>query len=193
MKTLIEQARFVCLDTETTGLNPKSGGRVCEVACLVSQNKKRVASYSTLINPQVCIMPDVIKIHGITDAMVASKPVFKEIAPKITEIFEGSVLVGHNAKFDINFLQSEFEKAGQILPNCIILDTLKYARLHGHFQSNRLGDVSNELGVSSQGWHRAMADTIMTEKIFYYFLLKFQDMGAKTIEDLVKLQERKCL
>ena len=193
MNNLIEQARFVCLDTETTGLSPACGGRICEVALLVSQAQKRVASYSTLVNPQVFIMPDVVKIHGITNEMVATKPIFKEIAPKIREMLEGSVLICHNADFDTKFLRYEFELLGQTMPECIILDTLKYARLHGNFSRNRLGIIAQELGISSEGWHRAMADTIMTEKIFYYFLLKFKETGAKTVADLFNLQERRCL
>lgn len=193
MNSLIEQARFVCLDTETTGLSPACGGRICEVALLVSQAQKRLASYSTLINPQVFIMPDVVKIHGITNEMVATKPIFKEIAPKIREMLEGSVLICHNADFDTKFLRYEFELLSQTMPECTILDTLKYARLHGNFSRNRLGIIAQELGLSSQGWHRAMADTIMTEKIFYYFLLKFKENGARTVADLFNLQERRCL
>lgn len=193
MNTLIENACFVCLDTETTGLSPDSGGRICEVALLSSQSQKRVASYSTLINPQVFIMPEVIAIHGITNEMVASKPIFKDIAPKIRELLEGNVLICHNADFDTKFLRHEFETIGQTMPACTILDTLKFARMHGNFKRNRLGLIAQELGISSQGWHRAMADTIMTEKIFYYFLLKFKDKGAKTIEDLFNLQNRRCL
>jgi exonuclease, DNA polymerase III, epsilon subunit family len=193
MNTLIENATFVCLDTETTGLTPDTGGKICEVALLASRAQKRIASYGTLINPQVFIMPDVIAIHGITNEMVQDKPVFKDIAPKIRELLEGNVLICHNADFDTKFLRHEFEQIGQSMPNCTILDTLKYARLHGHFKRNRLGLIAQELGVSSQGWHRAMADTIMTEKIFYYFLFKFKDMGARTLQDLFNLQNRRCL
>lgn len=193
MNTLIENAIFVCLDTETTGLDPLRDGKICEVALLSSCAQRRVASYASLINPGIFIMPEVIAIHGITNEMVSDKPIFKEIAPKIREFLEGNVLICHNADFDTKFLRHEFENIGEDMPNCTILDTLKYARLHGNFKRNRLGLIAQELGISSQGWHRAMADTIMTEKIFYYFLLKFKDMGAKTVEDLFNLQNRRCL
>ena len=151
MKTLIENAKFVCLDTETTGLSPDLGGRICEVAMLSSQAQKRVVSYSTLINPQVFIVPEVIAIHGITNEMVASKPVFKVIAPKIRELLQGNVLICHNADFDTKFLRSEFENIGEDMPSCTILDTLKFARMHGNFKRNRLGLIAQELGISSQG------------------------------------------
>lgn len=189
--TLIENASFVCLDTETTGLSPAGGGRICEVAALVSKGGKRVVSFSTLINPQVVIQPEVISIHGITNEMVAKSPVFEHVAPTLIDMLCGSVLICHNADFDVAFLQAEFENVGLKMPQCIILDTLKFARCNGSFSRNRLGIIAKELGISNDGWHRAMADTVMTEKIFYYFLNKFKRHGAKTVGDLVEFQTKK--
>jgi len=190
-ETLLENARFVCLDTETTGLSPLEGGRICEIALLASARGMRLASYCTLINPQVIMGPEVIKIHGITNEMVAQSPVFEHIAPALIDYMQGGVLVCHNADFDISFLEAEFANIGLKMPRCIILDTLKFARCHGRFSRNRLGVVAQELGISSEGWHRAMADTVMTEKIFYYFLNKFRREGARTVGDLCGLQTRK--
>lgn len=190
-ETLLENARFVCLDTETTGLSPQEGGRVCEIALLASARGQRLGSYCALINPQTVISPEVIKIHGITNEMVAGSPVFGDIAPALIDYMQGGVLVCHNADFDVSFLEAEFANIGLKMPQCIVLDTLKFARCHGSFSRNRLGIVARELGISSEGWHRAMADTVMTEKIFYYFLNKFRRAGAKTVGDLCALQTRK--
>ena len=190
-ETLIENARFVCLDTETTGLSPLEAGRICEIALLSSAGGKRLASYCTLINPRGPISPEVSKIHGITNEMVAQSPVFAAVAPALIDYMQGGVLVCHNADFDIAFLEAEFAAIGLKMPQCIVLDTLKFARRHGGFSRNRLGIIAQELGISSEGWHRAMADTIMTEKIFYYFLNKFRREGARTVGDLCNLQTRK--
>ena len=76
----IEEAKFICLDTETTGLDPLHGGRICEVAMLGSRGGERAGSYATLLNPQVVISPEVTAIHGITNEMVASAPSFADIA-----------------------------------------------------------------------------------------------------------------
>ena len=191
LDTLIEDASFVCMDTETTGLSPAGDGRICEIAVLASRGGKRLSTFSTLINPQIPIAPDVTKIHGITNDMVASSPVFEAVAPQLLSMMEGGILVFHNADFDMAFLEAEFASIGLKMPPCIILDTLKFARRHGSFTRNRLGIIAQELGIGSEGWHRAMADTVMTEKIFYYFLSKFKKQGAKTIGDLCALQTKK--
>lgn len=191
MNTLIENASFVCLDTETTGLNPLAGGRICEVALLASKGGRRTASFSSLLNPQVFIEPDVTAIHGITNEMVAQSPKFEDIAPKLLGLLEDSVLICHNADFDTSFLINEFNLIGLKMPPVVILDTLKFARTNGNFTKNRLGNIAQQLGISSDGWHRAMADTVMTEKIFYYFMYKFKHAGAKTVADLHALQTKK--
>lgn len=187
----INEAKFVCLDTETTGLSFPTGGRICEVALLASKNGQRINEYSTLINPETFISPDVTAIHGITNEMVACAPRFKDIALTLSEHLEGSVLICHNVGFDVPFLQSEFDNIGLKMPAVQTLDTLKFARTHGCFSRNRLGIIAAELGFSCEGWHRAMADTVMAEKIFYHFLKYFMQAGAKTVEDLVELQTKK--
>lgn len=191
METLIENASFVCLDTETTGLKPLAGGRICEIALLASKGGKRTGTLSTLLNPQVIITPDVTAIHGITNEMVAQSPKFEDIAMQLISYLDGSVLICHNADFDTAFLANEFNLIGLKMPQVIILDTLKFARTNGNFERNRLGNIAQALGISSEGWHRAMADTVMTEKIFYYFMYKFKRAGAKTVADLHALQTKK--
>lgn len=191
INTPIEDAVFVCLDTETTGLSPLSGGRICEVALLASKKGQRANSFTTLINPQMSMHPEVVAIHGITNAMVANSPVFEQIAPMLIDQLSGNILICHNADFDIAFLRSEFENIGLKMPPCLILDTLKFARCNGNFTKNRLGVIAQELGISNDGWHRAMADTVMTEKIFYHFVSKFKRCGARTVGDLMAFQTKK--
>jgi DNA polymerase-3 subunit epsilon len=190
-ETLLEAARFVCLDTETTGLSPLGGGRVCEIACLASRGGMRAGALCTLINPGAPISPEVTKIHGITNEMVAKSPSFSGVAPALIDMLQGGVIVCHNADFDITFLEAEFAAVGLKMPQCIVLDTLKFARRHGSFSRNRLGIIAKELGISNEGWHRAMADTVMTEKIFYYFLNQFRRAGARAVGDLCDLQTKK--
>lgn len=189
----IEEVKFICLDTETTGLDPANGGRICEVAMLGSQGGERAGAYCTLLDPQIYISPEVTAIHGITNEMVKDSPKFGDIAFNMIDFLQGNVLICHNADFDVSFLRKEFELLGLSMPQVTILDTLKFARVHGSFSRNRLGIIAQELGFSSEGWHRAMADTIMTEKIFYYFVAKFKEMGASTLGDLVALQSRKVI
>lgn len=188
---LIHEAKFAFLDTETTGMSPAQGARICEVAVVTNGAMIEKAEFATIINPGCIIPQEVINIHGITNAMAAAAPRFEAIAPDLINILEGSVIVCHNADFDIPFLAYEFARCGLRLPRSVVLDTLKFARKNGTFKKNNLGFIVNELGLSNEGWHRAMADAKMTEKVFYYFLAKFKAAGAKTVGDLEDLQIKK--
>ena len=79
----LSKIKFACLDTETTGLSPDDGGRICELAVSVSQGGRPVEEFSTLLNPGMPMHPEVIAIHGITNEMVASAPKFADILPKL--------------------------------------------------------------------------------------------------------------
>ena len=186
--TPIENIKFACLDTETTGLCASAGGKICEIAVSVSQNGHKLEEFSTLLNPQVPMHPDVIAIHGITNEMVATAPVFAEIVPQLLGLLDGCVLVAHNADFDLGFLRQEMQSCGLRLPEYPVLDTLKLARKNGKFERNKLGIIAQTLGISADGAHRAMADVRMTEKILYCFLQDFINGGVKTWEELAPYQ-----
>ena len=184
----IKDLKFACFDTETTGLSPEGGGRICEIAVCVSQGGKPLEQFSTLVNPQCPIHPDVVAIHGITSEMAAAAPTFKQILPQLQGLFDGAVLVAHNADFDIGFLKNEFALAGVAYPDYPVLDTLKMARKSRLFVKNNLGLIAQEIGISADGWHRAMADTKMLEKILYHLLNVLCARGARTWPELERSQ-----
>ncbi len=182
---------FAFLDTETTGLSPLQGARLCEVAIVLSKDGYHLEKFSSLINPGCIIPQEVINIHGITNEMVRTAPRFADIAPQILSLLQDAVLVCHNADFDVPFLQAEMLRVGLRLPQLTILDTLKLARKNGSFKRNRLGAIAEELGLSAEGWHRAMADALMTEQIFYHFINKFKAHGVETLCALQELEVKK--
>ena len=184
----INNLKFACFDTETTGLSPEEGGKICEIAVSVSQGGKVLEEYSALVNPEIPIVPEVVAIHGITDEMVKDAPTFGQIIPKLKSLFDGSILVAHNAPFDMSFLRSEFEACGQQLPPYPVIDTLKLARKSHLFEKNNLGLIAQQIGLNNQGWHRAMADTKMCEQILYYLLKILMDNQITTFEQLDKCQ-----
>lgn len=184
----LNEIRFACLDTETTGLSPEGGGKICEIAVSVSQGGRVVDEFSTLLNPGIPMSPEVIAIHGITNEMVKDAPSFADIMPKLLGLLDDSVIVAHNADFDVSFLRAEFASCGMRFPPYPVVDTLKLARKSGKFSRNRLGIIAEELGISCQGWHRAMADTKMAEQIFYYFLTILSKEGVTTLEQLNEFQ-----
>ena len=187
----LSKIKFACLDTETTGLSPDDGGRICELAVSVSQGGRPVEEFSTLLNPGMPMHPEVIAIHGITNEMVASAPKFADILPKLLGLLDDCVIVAHNADFDVNFLRSEFAQCRMRFPPYPVIDTLKLARKSGKFAKNNLGCIAADLGINCAGWHRAMADTKMAEQIFYYFLTELNKHGVSTLEQLSSFQQKR--
>jgi DNA polymerase III epsilon subunit family exonuclease len=188
-KTPASEVTFSFVDIETTGCAYNSGDRVCEVAVLLTRAGQKVDSYSQLINPCRPIPPNVTQMcHGITDDMVRDMPRFEQIASKLSALISGTAVVCHNAEFDVPFLSSEFMRAGMRFPPVVVLDTLKYARKHGKFKSNRLGNITLELGFSSDGWHRALNDVMMTERVFSHFVKQFSTEGEVTLAELFEYQ-----
>lgn len=185
---LLNEIKFACLDAETTGLSPEGGGKICEIAVSVSQGGRVVDEFSTLLNPGIPMSPEVVAIHGITNEMVKDAPSFADVMPKLLGLLDDSVIVAHNADFDVSFLRAEFAACGMRFPPYPVVDTLKLARKSGKFARNRLGLIAEELGISCQGWHRAMADTKMAEQIFYYFLTILSKEGVTTLEQLNEFQ-----
>jgi len=186
--TLLQDVKFAVLDTETTGLAVEKGGRICEIAISVTRNGQKLEEFSTLLNPQMPMHPDVIAVHGITNDMVKNAPLFKDIIPQLIGILDGCVLVAHNASFDLDFVRSEMDRAGWKLPDYPVLDTLKLARKNGHFERNNLGVIATSLGINADGAHRALADVRMTEKVLYCFLQDFIKSGVMTLEEVQKSQ-----
>ncbi|MCM2266843.1 MAG: 3'-5' exonuclease [Elusimicrobiales bacterium] len=184
-KQRIEEAVFTFIDVETTGLSPRTA-RVCEVAAISFRGADRLGTLAELVNPGQPIPAEVSRIHGITDDMVRERPAFGGVAPRLLAALEGSVVVAHNAEFDIGFLGMEFSRVGLKFPALPVLDTLALARRNWKFQSNRLGKIAQELNISNENWHRALGDVEMTRKIFDHFITAFRAAGAVTVADLIK-------
>ena len=189
-KHKLEEAVFTFIDVETTGLSPRAA-RVCEVAAISFTGAERVGTLAELINPGLPIPPEVSRIHGITDAMVKERPGFGGVAPRLLAMLENSVLVAHNAGFDIGFLRAECERVGLRFPKLYVVDTYLIAKKNWKFRSNRLGNIAAELNISNENWHRALSDVEMTRKIFEHFISAFRAAGAATVADLIEKCGRK--
>ena len=181
----IDDIVFASIDVETTGLSPLNS-RVCEIAAVTFQGVEKKEDFSALVNPEMSIPCVASNVHGITDDMVCQSPKFGEVVHKLTAIMEGTVLLGHNVKFDIKFLEMEFERVGMKFPELAFVDTLEIARKFGKFNNNKLGTIAKELGISVDGWHRALNDVIMTQKIFEHFIIIFKKDGIVTFGDMMK-------
>lgn len=181
---------FSFLDVETTGLDPASGDRVCEIAIVKTLNTEIVDKYVTLINPGIAIPPRAVAIHGISDTMVKRAPFFRQVSGDILEMLKDSVIVAHNAAFDLGFLEAELKNLSQTLPEYKVIDTLGIARRYYDFPNNSLGVIAKSIGIRPEGEHRALADVLTTKGVFEYFLSDLGRRGIrlKRLKDLLKLQ-----
>ncbi len=181
---------FAFLDLETTGLDPCLGHRVCEIAILRTRSGKTLGKFQTLINPGRTISPQAALVNGITDDMVRDAPFFRDVAWDILNSLRDSVIVAHNAPFDLRFLSAEFAGIKLPHPENEVIDTLSIARRHYNFPSNNLGKIAMYLGISAVGEHRAFADVRITNEIFEYFLMDLDRRGkrVKSLKDTLKLQ-----
>lgn len=193
----IEDVTFAILDTETTGLSPAMGAKLCELAILFVRDGKPVGEYQTLINPGVPIDPGAQRIHGISDEMVSDKPKFRQIAQEVRALLSDKVMVCHNLSFDKRFMEAEFKGAGLAMPRIPEVCTLKLARRYFNFSRNGLGHIvdfeiepsyKEENGLSTTGAHRARNDVLMLSGVFRYLLNKLDaHKKPKTLEDLLAL------
>ena len=156
---------FAIVDIETTGGSPVNS-RITEIAIFLFDGKKIVDEFSTLINPETYIPPNITRLTGITNEMVANAPYFYEVARKIVEITDGATFVAHNAPFDYRFIQAEFKRLGYDF-NRKTLCSVKLSRKHmPGYPSYSLGNLCENLGISINGRHRAAGDALATVKLF---------------------------
>ena len=159
--------RQIILDTETTGLDPKSGHRVIEIGCIELVNRKFTGEqYHVYLNPDRDSDQAALKVHGLTSEFLSDKPRFKDIYEEFLEFIGGSELLIHNAEFDINFLDHEIKLLSKKLPtvsDCVmkITDTLQIAREKHPGQRNSLDALVKryEIGGYDRQLHGALLDS----------------------------------
>ncbi len=157
----LEDAAFVVLDFETTGLNPNID-EIIEIGAVRLEHGREVGEFSQLIDPGRAIPEKVVELTGINAAMLAGQPTLAEVFPKFAKFLEGAVLVAHNASFDMAFLRRAFQRFGKEL-DAPILDTLALARnAYKELRNHKLGTVCKHLDVSLKNAHRAVHDARAT-------------------------------
>ena len=187
MKSL-DDLSFAFLDVETTGLSPRYGDRVCEIAVVRSRLDLVQATFQSLINPERAISPGASSVNGITDDDVRDAPRFSEIADAVLATTRDAVLVCHNAPFDLGFVSSEMRRAGRTFRAPTVADTLEIARRCFRFRSNSLPNIARALDIPTPNAHRALGDALTTREVFYRFVEDLWKRGLRTLEDLQNAQ-----
>ena len=159
--------RQIILDTETTGLDPKSGHRVIEIGCIELVNRKFTGEqYHIYLNPDRDSDEGALEVHGLTSEFLSDKPRFKDIYEEFLKFISGSELLIHNAEFDVNFLDHEIKLLSKQLPTVSdsvtkITDTLQIAREKHPGQRNSLDALVKryEIGGYDRELHGALLDS----------------------------------
>ena len=159
--------RQIILDTETTGLDPKSGHRVIEIGCIELVNRKFTGEqFHIYLNPDRDSDEGALEVHGLTSEFLSDKPRFKDICEEFLEFISGSELLIHNAEFDVNFLDHEIKRLSKKLPtvsDCVskITDTLQIAREKHPGQRNSLDALVKryDIGGYDRELHGALLDS----------------------------------
>ncbi len=155
---------FVVFDLETTGLDTIND-KITEIGAVKIVDGKICDCFTTLINPQVPISARITELTGITDEMVADKPVFSEVIGDFFKYIDGVTLIAHNASFDVNFIKKAAEKEGYYVEN-EYLDTMEIARKEVLGLKNyKLNTICDHFGIEFLH-HRAMSDAHATAKMF---------------------------
>lgn len=159
--------RYVVLDTETTGLEWRDGHRIIEIGCVELLGRQVTDShYHQYINPEREVDQGAFEVHGISNEMLADKPVFKSIVQPFLDFVRGSTLIIHNASFDIGFLDAELErlKLGKMDDYVDgVIDSLMMAREMFPGKRNNLDALCDRLGVNNG--HRTLHGALLDSEI----------------------------
>lgn len=188
---LTHQDTFVCLDCESTGLEPHKD-RIIEIAAARFTFDHMKQSVETLVDPE-CDIPQVSQdIHNISREMLQGKPKIAEVLPDILKLIDGHILVGHGIGFDIALIAAE-AKRHQIPTNIEkqrFIDTLRLARLYGESPINSLEKLREHFNIAPEGAHRAMSDVIVNIEVFKYLAKPYSttEQIFKALEKPIKLK-----
>ncbi len=177
---------YCVLDLETTGFSFRTE-KITEVGIMKVKNGEVIDEFSCFVNPEKPIPQRVIEVTHITDDMVKDAETIETVMPKIIEFVGDSVLVAHNADFDIGFLKYNAKALGLTLDNTY-LDTLRLAKeLFPEYKKYKLGIIAENLGIKVEVAHRALDDVDTTVKVLNVMFEMLKEKGVKTVDDIDKL------
>ncbi len=186
--TALHEVTFVVIDLETTG-GSASSCAITEIGAVKLRGGECLGTYQTLVDPGCAIPPEITVITGITEAMVMRAPRIDNVTPSLLEFIGDGVIVGHNVRFDLSFINATLSHQGRSrLPNRSV-DTLALARrlLRSEVPNCRLGTLADRLRLSHQPSHRALDDALATGDLLHLLLERAGSLGVTGLDDLIAL------
>lgn len=185
-----EEATFTVIDVETTGLSA-ARNRIIEIGMVRVEKLKITSRFHSLINPNTYIPSFITQFTGISNEDVEDAPAFEDLADRILEFSQDSVLTAHNLPFDYSFLRNELRLCGYELPKFETLCTLKLARrIFPFLKSRSLGSVAMHLSIKNSDAHRALSDAETTARILIKLIRQLKkEEKVSSLQNLLDYQE----
>jgi len=190
--TPLAELIYTVFDTETTGLEPSAGDEIIQIGAvrIVNGRLLRHENIDQLVDPRRPLRPEGIPIHGITEDMVRGQPPIAEVLPQFHAFCEGTVLVAHNAAFDMRFFQLKEDSLGIRFSQPVLDTLLLSAVIHPNQESHKLEAIAERLGITIIGRHTALGDAIVTAEVFLRMLPLLAAMGIRTLGEAQAAAEK---
>ena len=179
----LSELNYTVFDTETTGLNPSQGDEIIQIgaARIVNNKLLRQECFEQLVDPQRSIPAASIPIHGIQPEMVRGQPTIAQVLPAFHAFAQETVLVAHNAAFDMRFLQLKEQQTGAVFDHPVLDTLLLSAVVHPNQDSHRLEAVAERFNVTIIGRHTALGDAMVTAEVFMKLIPLLAEKGIHTL------------
>jgi DNA polymerase III subunit epsilon len=186
--TPLSDVTFCVIDIETTGGSAADGG-ITEIGAVKVRAGECLGTFQTLVNPGLAIPPVITMLTGITEAMVLPAPRIETVLPALAEFTAGTVIVGHNVRYDTGFLNAAFERAGWPRFANQVIDTCALARrlVRDEVPNCKLGTLAERFRLDHRPSHRALDDALATADLLHLLLERAARFGVLGLDDLIEL------
>lgn len=190
----LDQLTFVVFDTETTGLSPRDGDRIVQIAGvrIVNGKVRRAEVFDTLVDPERAIPAVSTLVHRITDEMVEDAETIDTVGRRFHDYCDGAVLVAHNAPFDMAFLKSQEARIGQHFDHPVLCTVLLSAALFDQSADHSLDGLCARFGIEipPEARHTALGDALATADVFTHLIGLLRKSGIVTLQDAIDAGNR---
>jgi len=189
---LLTDLAYSVFDMETTGLKPAEGDEILSIGAIRIVNCRllREERFEQLVDPLRSIPWESVQIHGIHPEMVTGQPTIDKVLPRFQQFAEDTVLVAHNAAFDMRFLQMKEKQSAIRFINPVLDTLLLSAVVHPAHEDHSLEAIAQRLGVPVLGRHTAMGDALVTGELFLKLLPLLAEKGILRLKDALEASKR---